>query len=349
MLAGNVSVGIAPNATAQLDALQQSLNSAAAAELGATWSSYQDAALDRVVLDVPAGTDLSRYTVLASLVSAHTDETTVLTDYTSAALTACDQWTCPPPMRGGLESDEAANAFSGGYLCTTSFLAAPNVNTAARFILSAGHCETTNNYHSPGPNDAFFAGPLIGNMNNYGNGDKNDSEAISLGTVGGGYSASSEATIYQRGYTTSSADLGYHTVPSNEHFAVTGTASDGQYVSGTFLCKSARTTFYTCGSINRLNVSTQACESGTSVCYDYNSFFGSSICVNGGDSGGPIYSSNSAGTGGLAYGIVSSSTTYSTCDSSSETYSATIPNVEVGLGVTILTMPAPTGTPLPVV
>jgi len=349
-LADHVSVTTAAASEATLMALQGRINATALHQL-AHWSTYLDTARNRVVLHVPQETKVPAASPLGILMARSAGEAVTDTSLTRLTLAAasvnhCDTWSCPPPMRGGVETDEAANATTGGYLCTTSFLAAPQSNSSLRYILSAGHCETTNVYHSPGPNDTFYAGAEIGTMANYGNGDKNDSEAINLNVLGGAYGSSNEADIYQRSYFSSSADLGYQTTPANENFAVTGVASAGQYVAGTYLCKSARTTGYTCGSIDQLNVSTQACESGSSTCYSYNSFFGAQICTNGGDSGGPIYSSNGPNTGGLAYGIVSSTNTYSSCDSSSETYSATMPNVTSGLGVNIITTPAPSGGPI---
>jgi len=342
-LAPYVTVTYAPTSAVRLRALEDQVRQAAQLEQ-VPWSIYVDDKQDQVILRVAKGSSIAPHSTLGGLLAQHSQQVSARYDLAPLTLAAapavdnCDFWTCPPPMRAGVETDEAASAVSGGLLCTTSFLAAPYSNPGLRYILSAGHCETTNSYRSPGPSDLFYAGPLIGNMSNYGNGDKNDSEGLNLNTAGAAYGSSNEATIYQRAYTSSSADLGpLHSTPAVEHFAVTGAATADQYVNGTFLCKSARTTGYTCGSIDQTNVSLQSCESGSNICYSYNSFFGANMCSNGGDSGGPIYSSNGAGNGGLAYGIVSSTNTYSSCDPSSETYSATIPNVMVGLGVQILT------------
>ena len=325
----------------QLTALQSLVQQTANNDLTVPFSTYQNGQANQVVLAVPARTDIAAGSELSTLLTAAGSAVTVKTGYTPSSLAACDSWTCPTPMRGGTEIDYLTSG-SSGFVCSTAFVAKANINQNLPVVLSAGHCASSNQYTEPGPNDTFTAGPAVGTMINSGNGDVNDSMSINMS--GTAFQASTQPWIYKRAFTSSSADLGYHTTPSNEQFTVVGVASAGSYAAtGSYLCKSARTTFYTCGSLNQQNVSLRSCESGTTTCYQYNGFFGASMCTNGGDSGGPIFDLNSASTGGRAYGIVSSTSTYSSCDGSSETYSATIPNITSRLGVTIIT-----GTPPPV-
>ncbi|HEX8973523.1 hypothetical protein [Oryzihumus sp.] len=244
----------------------------------------------------------------------------------------CDQWTCPPPLRGGVEDDyfDAANQ---GYLCSLGFIGV-DLFTNKEVAISAGHCQTYNGpYSSPSAGDQFDLGPTIGNMLRYQNGGNDDAEAIDLAS--GFYTPDQTNYVYQRNQP-SYIDLNGQI--QNEQFQITAVASNAQVINGVYVCKSGRTSGFTCGDINQTGVSSTACESGTNNCTSYTNFFGFTGCAAGGDSGAPIYDPSAH----KAYGLVSFVPTsqYSGCggSTSGETWGPMIGNVTYGLHVSVNTI-----------
>jgi len=313
------------------------------ATLGPTWS-FIDTARNTIVLSLPPNSP-STYTRQAflQLLSTYPDVqiTTGGNAFTSAVGT-CDFWTCPPPLRGGVE-DDWYNSAGQGFLCTLSFLGTDNTS-GDPVALSAGHCETSPSngpYVSPGPDDLFYGGATIGDMSRYQNGGNVDGEVIDLTTGGGTYSNTTSNYVYQRtnaGY--QQADV--NGTVENEELPIQYAALNSQIVDGVFVCKSGRTSGLSCGSINKTGVSGSACESNGTNCTNYTNFFGFTGCSAGGDSGAPIYQPSPADnpTSAVAVGLVSYVPTsqYSGCSSTSgETYGPMISNVLSALNVTINT------------
>lgn len=258
----------------------------------------------------------------------------------AAAVGTCDMWTCPPPLRGGVEADYY-DPSGAGYLCTLGCMAT-DPNTGDPVAITAGHCATLsgNPYASPGPDDLFYSGPTIGDLSRYSNGGDVDGAAIDLTTGGGQYSETTSDCVYQRTNNTyQNADV--NGTIENEELPIAYAATNSQIIDGMYVCKSGRTSGLTCGSINQTGVSGTACES---TCTNYTNFFGFTGCGAGGDSGGPIYDPSPADnpTSAVAVGLVSYVPTsqYPGCNSTTgETWGPMIQNVLYALTETSTRVP----------
>lgn len=295
---------------------------------------YLDVPSNRVQVRLPQHSPNSNArSDFISSASEHEDVTITSgpTSFTSAA--GCDFWTCPPPLRGGVE-DDFYDAKNDGYLCSIGFIGVDKYNNDP-VAISAGHCQTYNGpYVSPGPDDLFYAGLTIGNMTRYQNGGNDDGEVIDLTTGGGTYAPDSTNYVYQRNQP---SYIDVNGQIEDDKFQITSVASNSQVVTGVYVCKSGRTSGFTCGDINETAVSGTACESGTNNCTSYTNFFGFAGCAAGGDSGAPIYDPSAH----RAFGLISyvPSSQYSGCTGTSgETYGPMIGNVTYGLHVSINTI-----------
>lgn len=191
--------------------------------------------------------------------------------------TACGFPYCDPPLRGGVSMQSAAGA------CTTGFISRSR-SDGRLFVLTAGHCVTRGTtYHTWFPSDATKH--TIGTGHSRVFGASGDAGLVTIANPTGW---KPRAWVYVGA---SPARDGVDGTTRVTEYPITG---DGSSRVGLRVCKTGATAETTCGRVDALDVTVDY-DNGPVVHH----LAQANLCVRPGDSGGPVYSYNTA------YGLVS--------------------------------------------
>lgn len=196
-----------------------------------------------------------------------------------------------PPLKGGLTIDSAQGLTS--YRCTSAFVAQ---TAAAYYLLTAGHCGPVSSFWT---HFVFIVGRMTGNS--FVDGSAADSAAIQIAE-------------------TDRSNLVFITDDNMRAITATNTID----AVGSFICMSANTSGYVCGSITSTS-ETISYGDGTTLRFQRLASFGSLP----GDSGGPIFSVSEA------QGVISGNAAFS--DGTNNAIYSHIGHVTSALGVQVRT------------
>ena len=183
--------------------------------------------------------------------------------YCSALIKACDQ-----PLRGGV-------SISTG--CTAGFKATDSIGN--RYVLTAGHCAeyvSQSIYASNSSWEEKKIGPVDILYNGMSGADV--ARIFATDPYWNIPSWPTQLVLWTKGYEP----------PTNSEYSIT--SESGSYL-GDYVCHVGISTGTSCGYVRKVEVTL---ESKTFVWNHMTEAFGSTLCVSGGDSGGPVYAGHSA-------------------------------------------------------
>ncbi len=217
---------------------------------------------------------------------------------------SCNQTTraCDKPLRGGVYI-EGTNA---KVACSSAFRAIGNT-TGSRYILTAGHCnKSAPEWRSPdSSNVKHVIGVSEGTFSEAGDWAKIK--------VDGGY--------WDEGSSWPSEIVSWGT---NEASPISTESSS--YV-GESVCHSGWRTGTTCGIVSALNVTVDYLPGGK--VNGLTEITGSTLCIGGGDSGGPVW------TGTTAVGLISGTRSEGECGGNRVAFYAEVTKADAAMGVTV--------------
>ena len=245
----------------------------------------------------------------------------------------------------GFFSTKTTGTTASSFLCSVGFNGTDTTAGAASFV-TAGHCRLSSN-------DEGRAIELIQNRpgSNIGAGSTLGTAVAGANRLGEGYDVDLARTA--TGWTPRPV-VGTWGDGANNAPVTAGTPvavrDYSRAVVGQPICKSGRTTGWTCGTILKVDVEATVSVSGTS--FKVNSYV-SNLCALGGDSGGPVISNTNA-IGLISYGSFQKScgetgkvTGFFPMASAAESVSSALPSweLQVSAPTPSVTVPA-AGTPL---
>lgn len=179
---------------------------------------------------------------------------------------------CSPPLRGGVGISHAGN------LCTSAFMARSRTDTK-RYVVTAGHCRTDTN---PALFQSRQANGTIRSVGPWHNGNPGAPDDWAIVEINSSYAWGSDNIVFVR-----ANPAGPYPTSRDEAYEIT---ADSNSASGDFHCYSGRTTDTACGYVEATGIGSGAGAVRTTY------------CIQGGDSGGPVYRLHTAYGINYAYG-----------------------------------------------
>ncbi len=194
---------------------------------------------------------------------------------------ACSFGDCDPPLRGGVAITPKN---SPGTMCSAGFKALGNAN-GNRFVLTAGHCTYGVSTYLAQPASSPFESKEIGPVEaTYTNASGYD---VGLIKANGGYW---DTTPWPTEVVYWSPKESYEAV--NPHVAITAEASS--YI-GEWACHSGQSSGTSCGTVKEVDLDLSfETEGRPQIRNDLSFVTGPELCIEGGDSGGPVFTGNTA-------------------------------------------------------
>jgi hypothetical protein len=228
--------------------------------------------LNTVVLHVPAGGLTAAQQALVDTAKRRIGtalKIDITQDKKRVAPMSCSANDCDPPLRGGVEITNS------GWMCTSGFTG-QDAN-GAFYLFTAGHCvsepETADDWTAWFPNGSSH---VVGPSANSAYGLNGDAAVLKV-TNPGGWKLPSATVLVTDG----------PNIQRNENYKVT---SDGGFLVGQTICVTgARTQKSNCGSIKEVD-QTVTYTTGVTI----KGLAHGTACTNPGDSGGPVFTSNTA-------------------------------------------------------